>query len=604
MGEINDKFADAFRDFVTAGVPASGAHDPQKPDIRSIALPIEAGIAAAALSGTDLVAARELLNPLVATAQAAQAAAEDTYRASEQLFSRVGDEVESRVAGAISEATFRAERAGDLASSASLQAIAAADVAGAAATAFFPTYAALVAALPANGTVVRVWRDEKNSGQYSEYRIESGAPVLKLTLLRDSAVGTTGVIFSSFRADNELQALDLFYSSDGYNLIRLNGDFVDNPGEMRDPSLFQADDGYWYYFRTVGYRSYSFEVRRSNEKNLVNGFRSVAFVDCRTTARPNIVTAWAPSAFRHPVTGVWYAEVSLADASDETSHSMAYVEFTATDFTAWKPPVSYGMGANYIDGETHFENGLFHMFVKNEGDSAKYIERWTSPSYPNSGGWTKANSGDWLGFSITGTTVEGVTLAKINGLWFLYADANSIGKPFVATAPALVGPWTTPVEVNTYGAPMRHFYAFALNTRESKAQLSEAASVLTLGKVALLAPTARAATPLNSLIKNGWSASFPTFGDATPSGYGALSGEVTRSSAPSTPEQAVILSLPSALANANPKRFVCAAANGTAVAYILIYKGDVVWQSGSTDRIDLGPIMYPLAGKVSGLNPG
>jgi hypothetical protein len=428
-----------------------------------------------------------------------------------------------------------------------------------------------------------------------------GFPVGNLGSIGD---GVGGFLFSSFRGDNELQGLDLFYSADGFNLYRLNGGFVDNPGEVRDPSMFLADDGYWYYFRTVGYRSATFEVRRSVEKNLVSGFKSVAFVDCRTAERPDIVTAWAPSAFRHPQTGVWYAEVALADNSDETLHNMAYVEFTSPDFTTWNPPASYGMGVNYIDGETVFEGGLFHMFVKNEAPGSKYIERWTSPAYPNPGGWTQVNAGDWLGFSVTGTTVEGVTLAKRGAQWFLYADANSLGIPFVTTSDKLAGPWTIPQPVSTFGAAMRHFFAIPLDTPVARSKTSEAASVLSLGKIAELAPSARPAVPLAAALGTGWTANFPAFGDAAPSGYASLSGEVSWTGSAPTGEDAIIIRLPAGLANANPKRFLVPAANGAATASLFLYKGFLIWQAGSTDRIDLGSITYIIDGTVTGLNPG
>jgi hypothetical protein len=48
MGAINDKGRSAFRDFVTDGVPASGANDPAKPEIRDVMETIDAAMTAVA----------------------------------------------------------------------------------------------------------------------------------------------------------------------------------------------------------------------------------------------------------------------------------------------------------------------------------------------------------------------------------------------------------------------------------------------------------------------------------------------------------------------------------------------------------------------------
>lgn len=72
MGEISEKFNQAFRDNPVMGVPASGAHEPVKSEIRAIALPIEAAIAAAAVAGVDPAAAEALIAPLLAAAEDAR----------------------------------------------------------------------------------------------------------------------------------------------------------------------------------------------------------------------------------------------------------------------------------------------------------------------------------------------------------------------------------------------------------------------------------------------------------------------------------------------------------------------------------------------------
>ncbi len=50
MGEITDRFASAFRDYVTDGVPSSGAHEPVKSEIRAIGQVIETALSSVGAS--------------------------------------------------------------------------------------------------------------------------------------------------------------------------------------------------------------------------------------------------------------------------------------------------------------------------------------------------------------------------------------------------------------------------------------------------------------------------------------------------------------------------------------------------------------------------
>lgn len=59
MGDITDRFATAFRDYTTAGVPASGAHEPNKAEIRSIGKRIDQLIGVSA-SGVAFATLAEL----------------------------------------------------------------------------------------------------------------------------------------------------------------------------------------------------------------------------------------------------------------------------------------------------------------------------------------------------------------------------------------------------------------------------------------------------------------------------------------------------------------------------------------------------------------
>ena len=105
MGDIRNRFDSAFRDFNTFGVPASGDRKPPKVEIRAIGVAIEGGIAAAALSGTDLTAAMQLVAPLLATAQAAQVAAESALTVVQQALVAIPASVAAQLDQAVSLAT-------------------------------------------------------------------------------------------------------------------------------------------------------------------------------------------------------------------------------------------------------------------------------------------------------------------------------------------------------------------------------------------------------------------------------------------------------------------------------------------------------------------
>ncbi len=118
MGDITEKFNTAFRDNPVVGVPASGPHEPIKREIRAIALPIEANIAAAALAGTDLTAAMTLVAPLLSSAQSAQAAAEQAKSSLDQAIVAIPTTVAAQLGQAVEDATSEANVSRDLATTA------------------------------------------------------------------------------------------------------------------------------------------------------------------------------------------------------------------------------------------------------------------------------------------------------------------------------------------------------------------------------------------------------------------------------------------------------------------------------------------------------
>jgi len=274
----------------------------------------------------------------------------------------------------------------------------------------------------------------------------------------------TGFFGMAFRGDNDLSYPDYWYiKPTGETAIRLNTDALDNPGEDRDPAILHGDDGYWYYFRSIGFNSASFEIRRSVQKNLVSGYQHWQTIDCSSGG--SVRLAWAPSPFRDPATGKWYAEVALGLTSDPSTHYMAVVEFTASDFSSWNPPVTMGMGINYIDGSSIYSRGSYYHIQKREqtppSGQYKYVEIWKSATYPT--GWSKITTGDFLAIP---ADVEGpCPIEDAFGVCHLFLDANAVGDFYHTSAPSFDGPWATPKKVDKGGLPLRH--GFFINIDDS-----------------------------------------------------------------------------------------------------------------------------------------
>ena len=322
----------------------------------------------------------------------------------------------------------------------------------------------LILAAPKD-TGLFTWQEGDYSASQEDIIVSTKAPITQGAWVYSEKAPdpVTGFFGMSFRGDNDLQYPDLWYGKPtGETFLRLNSDPFDNPGEVRDPALFKGDDGYWYYFRTIGFSSASFEIRRSMQKNLVSGFQHWQTVDC--SAGGTIRLAWAPSPFRNPLTGKWYAEVALGPTSDPTTHYMAVVEFTASDFSSWKAAVTMGMGINYIDGSTIFSRGNFYHVAKHEetqpAGKFKYVEIWKASSYPT-GPWTKITNGDFLAIPYD---VEGPNpVESDDGVCHIFLDANANGLFYHVSAPSFEGPWSTPKSVDKGGLPLRHGFFFNID---------------------------------------------------------------------------------------------------------------------------------------------
>jgi hypothetical protein len=427
------------------------------------------------------------------------------------------------------------------------------------------------------------------------------------------ASGLDGLLFSSFRSDAD-NGLDLFYSANGVDLVRLNGPTIYSPGELRDPAVFLHTDGYFHLIATIGFNSRT--IRHSRAKSLAGPWENVAIIDVRSAGLPNVNLAWAPSWFVHPTTGVVYIEVAVADTATITQHYMAYIEFTNADLTAYVGARTLGMGTNYIDGQTAFDPaaGQFVHFVKNEAPPAagsyKYIERFTSPSYPNPGGWTRV-AANFLGIAFD---IEGPTLTYFQGKWRLFVDANAVGKYFTSTATTLMGAWTAPVEVNLNGATMRHSFVIPMDNPTIRDRVSETSAMLAIQRIATL-PGTGARTLLSvpdSWFKNGWRPLAP--GSVTldiDNNYIDVSGEVSKGPDPNAGLAATngesVFEIPALYngvdyRNIDLKRFDTG--NDNLPGRMAMFQGRLMYLSGTTTRADLGMVRWRQIGKFIGaVNP-
>ena len=227
MGAISTSAGTAFRDYVTAGLPASGAHDPVKSEVRAVFTVIDTALSSLGVNGAITVkkATKALLDAdLAHIADVLAIVYDDAVAANNGIYVKSGGsgsgswaitdialpssfatDIATAIAGLeaieASEAATLAYRntaqtaAGTATSNAALTAadVIAADASAAqAATAaelagvskFYDTKAAATADLAniAANAVVHVWADEDYSNARTAYRKESGSLVFKKNL--------------------------------------------------------------------------------------------------------------------------------------------------------------------------------------------------------------------------------------------------------------------------------------------------------------------------------------------------------------------------------------------------------------------------------------
>ncbi len=142
-----------------------------------------------------------------------------------------------------------------------------------------------------------------------------------------------------------------------------------------------------------------------------------------------------------------------------------YAKFTDDTLTTLETPKLFTMPdtTNRIDHMIAFENGLYHMFVKNE--YAKTIEHFTSSTF--NGAYTFVET---ISFQFD---VEAPAIIKFNGLYYLYADVYVGGFTLCKTSSDLQT-WSTEFRVGAKnGATTRHFQPMVTNDSIVKGKIKE-----------------------------------------------------------------------------------------------------------------------------------
>jgi hypothetical protein len=245
----------------------------------------------------------------------------------------------------------------------------------------------------------------------------------------------TGYLFAYFNGNAQWQEQICFaLSEDGINYTPLNeGKPVINSADIankkavRDPHILRGEDGYFYMVVTD---MRSADGWASNDGLVL--LRSSDLINW-THSAIDFPTEWPERFDRNALTQVW-APQTIYDAEakrymvyytigERGNHYKIYYSYANEDFTTLtKPQLLYDHGANTIDADIVWHDGMYHMFFKTEGNG-NGIQKATSPTLR--GEW-KAG-GKYL--QQTKVAVEGSCTFKLidSDEWVLMYDCYANG---------------------------------------------------------------------------------------------------------------------------------------------------------------------------------
>ena len=235
-----------------------------------------------------------------------------------------------------------------------------------------------------------------------------------------------GYLFAYFNGNAPWQEQICFaLSADGYNYVPLNdgnpiisSDTIANKRAVRDPHILRGDDGYFYMVVTDMRSSQGWASNDGlvllRSKNLTDWSHSA--IDFPTEwperfNRDDLTQVWAPQTIYDPEAGKYMLYYAIGEKG---AHYITYCSYANEDFTKIsKPEVLYDHKANTIDADIVYDNGMYHMFFKTEGQgngiqkaTAKTLRGEWTPEYrylqqtdvavEGSGMFKRIDSDEWI----------------------------------------------------------------------------------------------------------------------------------------------------------------------------------------------------------------
>lgn len=249
--------------------------------------------------------------------------------------------------------------------------------------------------------------------------------------------GYSSYLFAYFTGNSPLQEQIRFaVSMDGYNYIPLNNgnpviasDTIALKEAVRDPHILRGEDGKTFYMVVTDMKSS--EGWSSNDGLVL--LKSTDLINWTHTAidfpntwperfdRNALTQVWAPQTIYDPEAGKYMVYYSIGEKSG--GHYKIYYSYANEDFTELtEPKVLYDHGANTIDGDIVYKDGLYHLFFKTE-QNGNGIQKATATSLK--GPWTPNNKD----LQQTSVAVEGSGVFKLinSDTWILMYDCYTSG---------------------------------------------------------------------------------------------------------------------------------------------------------------------------------
>lgn len=269
------------------------------------------------------------------------------------------------------------------------------------------------------------------------------------------------ILYSFFRDANNPIRNDLYISSDGDTLKRINSQSI---ADAKDPSIIYKNG--WWLIAGTSYNPHDFIVYRS--KDLVKWERKNINVGLYNDISNRI---WAPEWFEDD-NGDLYILLSVKVKEEYDKDNILIPSFrpyiikvTNVDELEFSSPTILNLeDKNKIDPCMIKENGIYHMFIKDEYD--KLTEHWTSSDLKT---WTFKRD-----ITELKEYVEGQTIVKHNNTFYLYADSfkGDYGIIYYVTSTDLEN-WSGRRAVKVGANRVRHGTAYLVKDNKAKQDLQK-----------------------------------------------------------------------------------------------------------------------------------